>query len=87
MADLFDSMSINSLNLANRFIRSATGTGMSNEHGQVTPKLTKHLMELVEGGVGLIISGHRLCPPKRTSIISSTLYLQRLTSTRTHRNG
>jgi 2,4-dienoyl-CoA reductase-like NADH-dependent reductase (Old Yellow Enzyme family) len=31
---------------------------MANERGEVTPKLTKHILELVEGGVGLIIAGH-----------------------------
>jgi 2,4-dienoyl-CoA reductase-like NADH-dependent reductase (Old Yellow Enzyme family) len=31
---------------------------MASEKGAVTPNLTKHIMELVEGGVGLIISGH-----------------------------
>ena len=31
---------------------------MANEQGEVTPKLTKHILELVEGGVGLVIAGH-----------------------------
>ena len=58
MSSLFEKTSIKSLTLKNRFIRSATGTSMANEQGEVTPKLTKHIMELVEGGVGLIIAGH-----------------------------
>jgi len=67
MTVLFDSTSIKSLTLANRIIRSATGTGMANNLGQVTPKLTKHIMELVEGGVGLIISGHICVHPSGQS--------------------
>jgi 2,4-dienoyl-CoA reductase-like NADH-dependent reductase (Old Yellow Enzyme family) len=63
MVSLFDSTSFKSLSLANRFIRSATGTGMADRHGQVTPNLTKHIMELVEGGVGLIVSGHTCVHP------------------------
>ena len=58
MASLWDKTSIQSLNLDNRFIRSATGSGMADKQGYVTPKLTQHIIELVEGGVGLIISGH-----------------------------
>jgi len=67
MSPLFDTTSIKNLTLANRFIRSATGTGMANNLGQVTPKLTKHIMELVEGGVGLIISGHACVHPSGQS--------------------
>lgn len=58
MVDLFDSTSIKSLVIENRFLRSATGTGLANDKGEVTLNLIKHLMELVEGGVGLIIAGH-----------------------------
>jgi len=36
---------------------------MANENGEVTPNLTKHIMDLVEGGVGLIISGHACVHP------------------------
>ena len=65
---MFESTTIKSLNLANRFVRSATGTGMADEQGQVTPNLTQHIMDLVEGGVGLIISGHASVHPSgRTS--------------------
>lgn len=58
MASLWDSTIIQGLKLENRFVRSATGSGMADKQGYVTPKLTHHIMELVEGGVGLIISGH-----------------------------
>jgi 2,4-dienoyl-CoA reductase-like NADH-dependent reductase (Old Yellow Enzyme family) len=58
MASVFDSSNINQLTLNNRFIRSATASGMADKNGYVTPKLMNHIMELVEGEVGLIISGH-----------------------------
>ncbi|MBD3206203.1 hypothetical protein GF319_07645 [Candidatus Bathyarchaeota archaeon] len=58
MPSVWDSTSIKGLELENRFIRSATGSGKADKQGYVTPKLTEHIMELVEGGVGLIISGH-----------------------------
>ena len=58
MASVFDASTIKSLTLANRFIRSATGTNLATDQGEVTPEITGHIMELVEGGVGLIITGH-----------------------------
>lgn len=63
MADLFDTTSIKSLNLANRFVRSATGTRFARDDGCVTAKLTQHIMDLVDGGVGLIVSGHAYVLP------------------------
>jgi 2,4-dienoyl-CoA reductase-like NADH-dependent reductase (Old Yellow Enzyme family) len=36
---------------------------MANENGEVTPNLTKHIIDLVECGVGLIISGHACVHP------------------------
>ena len=44
--------------LKNRFVRSATAEGMAVENGAVTPRLIDLMAELVEGGVGLIITGH-----------------------------
>lgn len=55
---LFEPANINSLNLANRFIRSATWEGMAAPDGQVTPALIETMKGLAQGGVGLIISGH-----------------------------
>lgn len=55
---LFDAGAINGMNLANRFVRSATWEGMATEDGRVTPKLIDTMMALATGGVGLIISGH-----------------------------
>ena len=63
MADLFDPTSIQTMMLPNRFIRSATGTRMAHDDGSITSKLTKHIMDLVDGGVGLIVSGHAYVHP------------------------
>ena len=48
---------IGSIEIKNRFVRSATFEGMATEDGYVTDKLLKLYKELAEGGVGLIITG------------------------------
>jgi 2,4-dienoyl-CoA reductase-like NADH-dependent reductase (Old Yellow Enzyme family) len=58
MAELFENTTINSMMLSNRFVRSATWEGMANEDGSVTPKLIDLMVQLAQGGVGLIITGH-----------------------------
>jgi len=55
---LFDRVSIGRLNLANRFVRSATWEGMCDDDGAVTPKLIDHYRQLARGGTGLLISGY-----------------------------
>jgi 2,4-dienoyl-CoA reductase-like NADH-dependent reductase (Old Yellow Enzyme family) len=55
---LFESATINGLTLANRFVRSATWEGMATADGKVTLKLIDIMVQLAEGGVGLIITGH-----------------------------
>ena len=57
MAGLFESTTINTMTLANRFVRSAIWMGMANEDGSVTQRLIDEMVELAEGGVGLIITG------------------------------
>jgi len=58
MADLFETTTINSMTLANRFVRSATWEGLASSEGHATEALTKLMMTLVHGRVGLIITGH-----------------------------
>jgi 2,4-dienoyl-CoA reductase-like NADH-dependent reductase (Old Yellow Enzyme family) len=58
MADLFEPTSINGMTLANRFVRSATWEGLASPEGHATEALTKLMMGLVHGRVGLIITGH-----------------------------
>ncbi len=44
--------------LSNRFVRSATWEGMADEDGACTPRLVNLMKKLVNGGVGMIITGH-----------------------------
>lgn len=55
---LFETSEIKGLTLANRLIRSATWTGMAEENGRSTLRLIALMVELVKGGVGLMITGH-----------------------------
>jgi 2,4-dienoyl-CoA reductase-like NADH-dependent reductase (Old Yellow Enzyme family) len=67
MAELFESVSINGMTLANRFVRSATWEGLASREGSVTPKLTKMIVELANNEVGLIISGYTFVSPEGQS--------------------
>jgi 2,4-dienoyl-CoA reductase-like NADH-dependent reductase (Old Yellow Enzyme family) len=67
MAELFEGVSINGMTLANRFVRSATWEGLASREGSVTPKLTKMMVELARGEVGLIISGYTFVSPEGQS--------------------
>ena len=58
MNTLFESSSINTMSLANRFIRSATWAGMADDEGKCTSRLIELMSKLAKGGVGLIITGH-----------------------------
>jgi 2,4-dienoyl-CoA reductase-like NADH-dependent reductase (Old Yellow Enzyme family) len=58
MNTLFESSSINTMSLANRFIRSATWAGMADNEGKCTSRLIDLMSKLAKGGVGLIITGH-----------------------------
>ena len=63
MAELFESVSINGMKLANRFVRSATWEGLAGKDGSVTPKLTQMMVELARNEIGLIISGYTFVSP------------------------
>ena len=58
MSALFESTVINGMSLANRFVRSATWEGLATTDGACTNRLTDMMVNLAEGGVGLIITGH-----------------------------
>ncbi|MFP3999174.1 MAG: NADH:flavin oxidoreductase [Desulfobacterales bacterium] len=58
MAQLFETTEINNMALKNRFVRSATYEGLAEEDGAVTQELSKMMVDLAKGGVGLIISSH-----------------------------
>ena len=64
MSKLFEGTEINGMALPNRFVRSATWEGMASGNGSVTPKLISTMVDLVKGGVGLIISSHSYVSPE-----------------------
>jgi 2,4-dienoyl-CoA reductase-like NADH-dependent reductase (Old Yellow Enzyme family) len=64
MPGLFESTSIKKMVLGNRFIRSATWEGLANEDGSVTSKLSDISVQLSQGGIGLIITGHAYVSPE-----------------------
>jgi 2,4-dienoyl-CoA reductase-like NADH-dependent reductase (Old Yellow Enzyme family) len=63
MSNLFESAHINTMSLANRFVRSATWEGLATVDGAVTQELVKAIKALARGGVGLIISSHAYVRP------------------------
>lgn len=64
MIDLFEPYQIGSLEIRNRFIRSATTSGWADDRGVVRPEAIRFYEGLAEGGVGLIIKGHLYIDPK-----------------------
>jgi 2,4-dienoyl-CoA reductase-like NADH-dependent reductase (Old Yellow Enzyme family) len=64
MSRLFERSAINGMELANRFVRSATWEGMASGDGAVTPKLIETMAAFASGGVGLIISSHAYVSPE-----------------------
>ena len=91
---LYDKVKIGKLELANRFVRSATWEGMCDEFGRPTAKLAELYRELAEGGVGLIITGYMVVHAKGRQMTgaigacydSQIPALEKLTST-VHRAG
>ena len=57
MKNLFEKTKIKSLELKNRFIRSATHEAMATDDGYITEKLVEVYENLAKGGVGIIITG------------------------------
>jgi len=58
MNALFTPSEINGMVLSNRFVRSATWSGMATDDGASTPQMVDLMRDLAKGGVGLIITGH-----------------------------
>ncbi len=58
MSALFEPFSIGSLEIRNRFMRSATTSAWSDERGIVNSEIIELYRKLSEGGVGLIVKGH-----------------------------
>jgi 2,4-dienoyl-CoA reductase-like NADH-dependent reductase (Old Yellow Enzyme family) len=64
MAGLFDRNVLTGIELENRFVRSATFEGLAADNGAATDRMTELLVNLVNGGVGLLISGHAYVSPE-----------------------
>ena len=64
MKKVFEPITINGLELANRFVRSATWEGMATDDGGVSEKLVETMTVLAKGGVGLVIPGHIYVQPE-----------------------
>jgi 2,4-dienoyl-CoA reductase-like NADH-dependent reductase (Old Yellow Enzyme family) len=60
---LFEPTHIGSLEIANRFVRSATAERLSDGNGRPRAELGAMYRALAEGGVGLIITGHAYVHP------------------------
>jgi len=65
---LFHPARIGSLNIRNRFVRSATWEGLAAPDGGCTEELVRLMGELAAGGVGLIISSHAYVRPEGFSL-------------------
>jgi len=64
MKEVFAVSAIGSLELKNRFVRSATWEGMADEAGRPRPQYLETMIALARGGVGLIITGHAFVSPE-----------------------
>jgi 2,4-dienoyl-CoA reductase-like NADH-dependent reductase (Old Yellow Enzyme family) len=64
VTDLFEPTVLNGMNLANRFVRSATWEGLATAEGFPTEGLIRLLADLARGNVGLIITGHAFVSPE-----------------------
>ncbi|MFX0090700.1 MAG: NADH:flavin oxidoreductase [Candidatus Hodarchaeota archaeon] len=58
MSVLFESLEIGSIEIQNRFMRSATTSYWSNKQGILRPEIIDLYRNLAEGKVGLIVKGH-----------------------------
>jgi 2,4-dienoyl-CoA reductase-like NADH-dependent reductase (Old Yellow Enzyme family) len=63
MGGLFSPGKIGTLTLPNRIVRSATAERLADEDGWPRPQLKEVYRTLVQGGVGLIITGHMYVHP------------------------
>ena len=64
MAKCFEPAALGSLNLKNRFVRSATWEGLAHDDGSCSEELVALTCELAHGEIGLIISSHAYVSPE-----------------------
>ena len=58
MSDLFSSIEVGAMTMANRFVRSATHDWMADDDGTVSDSQVELYRKLGAGGLGLIVTGH-----------------------------
>jgi 2,4-dienoyl-CoA reductase-like NADH-dependent reductase (Old Yellow Enzyme family) len=63
MPELFEKTWIQSLELSNRAVRSATWSGVGDDRGYVTDRAVEFYRELARGDIGLIITGYQYVLP------------------------
>lgn len=63
MPDVFQPITINRMELANRFVRSATYEALADNDGRVTDALIELYDELAGGEIGLIVVGYAYVQP------------------------
>ncbi|MGC8908460.1 MAG: NADH:flavin oxidoreductase [Desulfomonilaceae bacterium] len=68
MPEMFEKTSIGPLELKNRFVRSATWSGVGDERGRITPRALELYGNLASGGVGLIITGFQYVLPNGLAV-------------------
>jgi 2,4-dienoyl-CoA reductase-like NADH-dependent reductase (Old Yellow Enzyme family) len=66
---LFEPTTIREMELANRFVRSATWEVLADPDGRATPALVRLYQELAAGKVGLIISSHAFVSPEGRAVM------------------
>ncbi|MDP7638602.1 MAG: NADH:flavin oxidoreductase [Candidatus Hydrogenedentes bacterium] len=64
MDALFETCSMGSMELQNRFVRSATWEGMAEEDGAVTDELVELYRDLGKGKIGLVIASYAFVDPR-----------------------
>jgi 2,4-dienoyl-CoA reductase-like NADH-dependent reductase (Old Yellow Enzyme family) len=68
MSELFEKTSIKTLELKNRFIRSATWSGVADQKGWITDRALELYGNLAAGRVGLIITGFQYVMPNAVAM-------------------
>ncbi len=69
MSELFDKTWINSIELDNRAVRSATWTGTADPQGFATDRTFDFYDRLARGGMGLIITGYQYILPNAIQLL------------------
>lgn len=64
MSALFDPITINTVTIPNRIVKSAMGEGQADGQGRPTPELIKQYARWSRGGVGLAITGITYVDPR-----------------------